>query len=299
MARVDLSNYYAMKGWNNLTGAAPAPATPSPAAPPTAQPTYIAPATPAPTYTAGPDTSGNTMYATGTAGPPTFDWRQGVWQVANRWAPDWAMANPYTAITDANQVATALSGYAPAQRTPAWTAWNNDLTYLKAGQTNTAMPTWYGISQPWGQVAQTPTTAPTPSYTPSPGVPTFNWSQWGGQTATNPIQTYAGTPAWMNDPNWITNPALTSQAEKWAAVMVPWSQAQQNAYQYANDANEAQRRYNLDFGWRQAQDQFTMDQAAKAFDYQKERDKEEFGLARQQIWSRNVTPNTRWMRSWG
>lgn len=263
---------------------------------------------PAPTYTAGPDTSGNTMYASGwattptttaaTSAPPAFDWRQGAWQVANRWAPQWAAANPWTSITDPKAVVTALSAYTPDKNSGAWGQYNTDIKYLTAGQGNTAMPSWYGIQQPWNQVTSPTTNVPGVNYTPQ-YAPTFDWSQWGGQTATNPVQTYAGTPAWMNDPSWITNPALASQAEKWAAIMVPWAQTQQNAYQYANDANEAQRRYNLDAAWRQAQDQFTMDQAAKTAEYQKVRDAEEFALGRQQIWGRNQTPNVRWQRNWG
>ncbi len=207
------------------------------------------------------------------------------------------MNNPYTNITDVNQVTQALANYIPAQRTPAYAQYNNDLTYLKAGQANTAMPSWYGIQQPWGQVSSPNTNVPGVGYTPQ-YAPTFDWSQWGGQTATNPVQTFAGTPAWMNNPNWATDATLTSQAEKWASVMVPWAQTQQNAYQYANDANEAQRRYNLDMAWRQAQDQFTMDQAQKTADYQKVRDQEEFALGRQQIWGRNQTPNVKWQRNW-
>ncbi len=251
-----------------------------------------------PTYGMGADTSGNTMYASGAANAaPAFDWRQGAWQVANRWAPQWAAANPWQNITDANQVTTALAAYAPTQRTPAYAAYNTDLAYLKAGQTNVAMPSWYGIQQPWGQTPTQQTGAPNVGYTPQ-YAPTFDWSQWGGQTATNPVQTFAGTPAWMNNPSWITDPALTQQAEKWAAVMVPWAQTQQNAYQYANDANEAQRRYNLDAAWRQASDQFTMDQAKQTADYQKVRDQEEFALGRQQIWGRNQAPNVKWQRNW-
>jgi hypothetical protein len=112
------------------------------------------------------------------------------------------------------------------------------------------------------------------------------------------VQTYAGTPAWMNNPAWAENDLLAKQAEKWASVMVPWAQTQQNAYQYQSDANEAQRRYNLDAAWRQAQDQFSMDLAKETQNYQKERDKAEFELGRQQIWGRNQAPNVRWQRNW-
>lgn len=303
MARKDLSNYYASKGWNVST---PAPPAPTMSTAPTSTPPPTPATQPAPTYSAGPDTSGNTMYASGampaptysaSSAPPAFDWRQGAWQVANRWAPDWAMNNPWGNITDAAQVTKALSAYAPALKTPAYAQYAADLNYLKMAQGNTAMPSWYGIQQPWGQVSNPNTGVPGVNYTPQ-YAPTFDWSQWGGQTATNPVQTFSGTPAWMNNPSWITDPALTSQAEKWAAVMVPWAQTQQNAYQYQNDANEAQRRYNLDAAWRQAQDQFTMDLSRQAADYQKVRDQEEFALGRQQVWGRNQTPNVRWQRNW-
>lgn len=250
------------------------------------------------------DRSGNTMYALGsasTAQPPAFDWRLGLWQVANRWNPTWAAANPYTNITDAKQVADALSmATLNLSRTdPRYAAYNADIAYINAGNTNTGMPTWYNIKQPWNETPTTPTPTPTTGYTPAPGIPTFDWSQFGGNTATNPAQQFAGTPGWMNDPNWYSNGEKAQQAEKWASVMVPWTQLMQNSYQYMQDSNEAQRRYNLERAWTQAQDQFNMQLSADAAAYQKERDKQEFELGRQQVWGRNVAPNTKWMRSWG
>ncbi|MBP8291146.1 MAG: hypothetical protein KAX65_00145 [Caldilineaceae bacterium] len=287
MARYVAGSGMVTGAWNQNPSAPPSyPTTTTPTTP---TPNPWTPTTTPTTQTAAPSTS---------SAPPAFDWRQGAWQVANRWAPGWAMNNPYTNITDVNQVTQALANYIPAQRTPAYAQYNNDLTYLKAGAANTAMPSWYGIQQPWGQVSSPNTNVPGVGYTPQ-YAPTFDWSAWGGQTAVNPVQQYSGTPAWMNNPSWITDPALTQQAEKWAAVMVPWAQTQQNAYQYANDANEAQRRYNLDMAWRQAQDQFTMDQAQRTADYQKVRDAQEFELGRQQIYGRNQTPNVRWQRNWG
>lgn len=249
------------------------------------------------TYT-GPGTNYNPTYGQSTASaPPAFDWRQGAWQVANRWAPTWAAANPWTGIVDAAQVEQALAAYAPQRSSPLYAPYGADLKYVQAGMANQAMPSWYGVQQPWGQVTQQQTGVPGVNYTPQ-YAPQFDWSQWGGQTATNPVQTFAGTPAWMNNPSWAENDLQAKQAQNWAAVMVPWAQTQQNAYQYANDANEAQRRYNLDMAWRQAQDQFTMDQAQKTADYQKVRDAEEFKLGREQIWGRNQTPNVRWQRNW-
>lgn len=292
MARYVAGSGMVEGAWNQNPSAPPSYPTTTPTTPTT--PNAWAPTPSTTPSTAAPEFQWDPR----TGAPPTFDWRQGAWQVANRWAPTWAMNNPYTNITDVNQVTQALSNYTPAMRTPQYAAYNSDMTYLKAGQTNTAMPTWYGIAQPWGQVSQAQTGSPNVGYTPQ-YAPTFDWSQWGGQTATNPVQTYSGTPSWMNNPNWTTDPGLVSQAEKWAAVMVPWAQTQQNAYQYANDANEAQRRYNLDAAWRQASDQFTMDQAQKTADYQKIRDAQEFELGRQQIYGRNQTPNVRWQRNWG
>lgn len=249
------------------------------------------------TYT-GPGTGYNPTYGqTATSAPPAFDWRQGIWQVANRWAPTWAAANPWTNITDTTQVGKALSAVAPTRVSPQYAQYVTDLEYLQAGPANTAMPSWYGIQQPWGQVTQQQTTVPGVNYTPQ-YAPTFDWSQWGGQTATNPVQTFTGTPAWMNNPAWVENDLMAKQAQAWAAVAVPWGQLAQNSYQYGQDFNEAQRRYNLDMAWRQAQDAFSMDLAKETQNYQKERDKQEFELGRQQIWGRNQVPNTRWQRNW-
>lgn len=243
-----------------------------------------------------PATAGTNMQAAAT--PAAFDWRQGAWQVANRWAPGWAMTNPWTTIQDPAALIKTMAAYIPDRsNTAAYAAYGNDIAYLKAAQANQGMPSWYGTAAPNNTTPTTPATqTPGVNYTPGAGVPTFDWSQYGGTTATSPISGYSGIPSWMNDPNWAKNNSKEAQA--WAAVMVPWAQAQQNAYQYQNDANEAQRRYNLERAWTTAQDQFTMDQAQKTADYQKVRDQEEFALGRQQVWGRNQTPNTKWMRSW-
>lgn len=246
------------------------------------------------TYT-GPGTGYLPNY--GSASPPTFDWRQGAWQVANKWVPTWAAANPWQSLKDTGKLVDALNAVTPDRSAANYAQYAKDLAYAEQGAANVGMPSWYNIQQPWGITPQVSTPSPAVNYTPQ-YAPTFDWSQWGGQTAVNPIQQFSGTPSWMNDPNWVLQPEAITQAEKWAAVMVPWAQTQQNAYQYANDANEAQRRYNLDAAWRQAQDQFTMDQAKQTADYQKVRDAEEFALGRQQIWGRNQVPNTKWQRNW-
>lgn len=249
-------------------------------------------------------TAANTATATSTAPTPgsAFDWRQGAWQVANRWNPNWAAQNAWNTITDPKTVVAALNAARPSNA-GALGQWSTDLKYVNAGQGNTVMPSWYGIStQNPGSFTQpgTPSTNPGQwQFTPGAGVPVVDWSKvnWG-TGATNPLSGGAGAPSWFNDPNWASNANYAKQAQTWAAVMVPWLQAQQNAYQYQQDANEAQRRYNLERAATDVQNQFTMDQAVKTAEYQKQRDAEEFKLGRQQVWGRNIAPNTKWMRSW-
>ena len=82
---------------------------------------------------------------------------------------------------------------------------------------------------------------------------------------------------------------------------LPLAQFEQNRYQYGQDFNEAQRRYNQEFGWQQQQDQFNMGlsgrqqqmaewQAGEAarqwnqqFGYTQQQDAREFQLANDQL----------------
>ena len=132
------------------------------------------------------------------------------------------------------------------------------------------------------------------------------------------------TTDWSVDPN----PAKAGMKQNdnraayasYIAAMTPYLQTQQNAVQYGQDFNEAQRRYNLDKAWQMASDQYTQgitgrqqnmaewnaQEAARQWAmnqaYQQQRDAAEMGLAEYQtnqtVWGRNKAPNVRWMRSW-
>ena len=98
-----------------------------------------------------------------------------------------------------------------------------------------------------------------PYQPPSSWNPTVPAAQTGG----NP-----GAPARTSNP-WVAPTGVnvdpskwtTTNANQWAnymQTMLPYQQYQQNTYQYGNDFNEAQRRWNQQQGWTQATDQFNM-----------------------------------------
>ena len=136
-----------------------------------------------------------------------------------------------------------------------------------------------------------------------------------GQQAQNYTQQTWGSPTWLGGFDW-TKPQMAETATKYAAAVVPVQQMYQNAYQYGQDFNEAQRRFNVQQAWQMAGDTYNMNlsqrqqqmaewQAQEAarqwltqFDYQKVRDQAEQQLALQQIWGRAQAPNVRWMRNW-
>ena len=110
---------------------------------------------------------------------------------------------------------------------------------------------------------------------PWPNTATTPWSQqstWGNndQYSTQPVApsqpqqaqvnqpTQFSPPSWMNwgNADWArSNGASQSLAN--LAQYIPWLQQQQNAYQYGMDFNEAQRRWNEQFGQQQQNDQFS------------------------------------------
>lgn len=107
-----------------------------------------------------------------------------------------------------------------------------------------------GSTQPTGYQAL-PYSAP-PSWTPyQPQTQPLNQGQQATTTPWNPgVPT---TPA-----GWNTQ-ALRDQYGQYLSAMLPYQQYQQNAQQYNQDFNEAQRRWNEQFGWTQQGDRFNQD----------------------------------------
>lgn len=73
------------------------------------------------------------------------------------------------------------------------------------------------------------------------------------------------TPNQWNAGNMSLNPndwkdqATRDQYSQYLSAVLPVQQFNQNSYQYANDANEAARRWNEQMGWTQATDRYNMD----------------------------------------
>lgn len=132
--------------------------------------------------------------------------------------------------------------------------------------------------------------APYPSW--DPNVPTAGTLDPGSPA--NPGN-QAGHPADQSTWDWYK--ANSQQLSNY----IPYAQFMQNAYQYGMDFNEAQRRYNQEFGWQQQQDQFNMGLAGRQqtmaewqasesarqwqdqFGYTQQRDTQEFQLANDQL----------------
>lgn len=100
-------------------------------------------------------------------------------------------------------------------------------------------------------------------YQPTPYQPPPAWTPY--QPTTQPLnqgqpQTVtpwnAGVPT--TPAGWNTQ-ALRDQYGQYLSAMLPYQQYQQNQMQYANDFNEAQRRWNEQFGWTQQGDRFNQD----------------------------------------
>jgi hypothetical protein len=106
--------------------------------------------------------------------------------------------------------------------------------------------------------------------------PTFPSTQTGQQTINNrpgmPASQGTGQgqgftwspPSWVmgqNQAGWAT-PEMTQALQNYGQIL-PYVQLQQNSYQYTNDFNENQRRWDNQFGWQQNTDQFNMNLAAQ------------------------------------
>lgn len=149
---------------------------------------------------------------------------------------------------------------------------------------------------------------------PTPTYPT----QPGAQPGTQPGQWNPNVPAWQYDPgNPMNMPNVGAQnpygydntAAWWAnrdnanamASWLPYGQYEQNRWQYTNDFNEAQRRYDAEMAWRAQTDQYNMGLAGRQqqmaewqtneaarqwneqFGYTQQRDTREFQLANDQL----------------
>lgn len=76
----------------------------------------------------------------------------------------------------------------------------------------------------------------------------------GAQSTSSPWAT--GVPATVDQ--WNTQ-AVRDQYSQYLSSMLPYQQLQQNQQQYSGDFNEAQRRWDNQFGWTQQTDQYNMD----------------------------------------
>ena len=189
----------------------------------------------------------------------------------------------------------------------------------RPGQT-TNWWSWYG--------GQGNNTNPTPNTQPTGNaqIPVPSNPLTPGGTAGNYLGGISGIPTYISTPGSVM-PTGTSQAElatnwqNWVNTATPYLQLQQNAYQYAQDYNEAMRRWNEQTAWQQAADAYNMaltgrqqnmaewqaQEAARqwqeAQNYQQQRDAAEMALSRdmtmQQVWGRNQMPNVKWIRGGG
>ena len=207
---------------------------------------------------------------------------------------------------------TRQTSTAPKKADDPWAALSSWTSGTKAAE----MPTFTFPTTP-----TTPTTTPT---TPSTGVsPTYT-----SGTPSSTTGAITKGPTWLNlDWSNLSAPdtklgAIDPKAgiQQWLSAMTPYLQTMQNAYQYAQDYNEAQRRYDITQKWTMSNDQFnqgitgrqqnaaewqateTARQWQATQDYQRQRDAAEMALTNRQamntVWGRNVAPQTRWMRSW-
>lgn len=176
------------------------------------------------------------------------------------------------------------------------TAWNTD----KSGQSawgsgsafggTTSGSTYSGSNMNYaGQPMTTQPTSPSSgsgssaydwynNWTGTQNGPTYPASTTGAQTSTNlpgsqattggSAGTSSGGFTW-DVPPWIRgltaqqwgDPAMGQAAQNYTAISLPFSQLQQNAYQYGMDFNENQRRWDNQFGWQQNTDTFNMNLA--------------------------------------
>ena len=188
---------------------------------------------------------------------------------------------------------------------------------------------------------------------PGPDTPSYNWGNWNGGVPNippmGPPQNAQPAQNWANQnfqmPDWIGNTrdwwkdgGNQAALGAWAQMMQPWAQMQQNASQYGQDFNEAQRRWNSQFGWQQQGDTFNMNlsqrqqnasewqmneaarQWGQQFQYQRGQDNRTWDLSNRQLsqqdrlamaemanqkqiatmqaYGREQAPNARFVRSW-
>lgn len=116
---------------------------------------------------------------------------------------------------------------APVSPLGAWGAWNP------------ALPA------PWDYMAGT-------------GSAGSNTGGWQADPRANPWGWANAFSGVLSDPKWWQSAQNQSAIQAYSAAMQPFYQYQQNAYQYAKDFNEAQRRWNEEMSWNQSRDAYNM-----------------------------------------
>jgi hypothetical protein len=101
--------------------------------------------------------------------------------------------------------------------------------------------------------------------------PSMDTGPWGGGQSWAPLG--GGQQAQYSSPftgygwgDWNTWKSIDPQAVANFGQMLPWEQLRQNSYQYGMDFNEAQRRWNDQFGWQQQNDRFSQGLAGRQQD---------------------------------
>jgi hypothetical protein len=126
--------------------------------------------------------------------------------------------------------------------------------YGTAPSTGGTTPT-YPSTQPYQVGNQNPNAAPTPNA--RPGSPVQPGTGMGYGFSWSP-------PAWLSNQDqagWGSD-AMAKALQNYG-LLQPWVQTQQNAYQWGNEFNENQRRWDQQFGWQQLSDQFGMNLSAQ------------------------------------
>lgn len=206
--------------------------------------------------------------------------------------------------TSPYQGSTGTSGLSGSNTGGSATYYSNAPT-IGTGNTKTGAPLNNAPATYGGNTSQAMTTQPVGPTTRSSSSdvitpPTDNnfpsgpSGQTGQQTAYQiPGSQVAGGNAYSTSlPDWITGASRESWADpKFAQGVQAYmatlasNQLGQNAYQYTNDFNEAQRRWDSQFGWTQQNDQFNQNmagrqqtQAEKVAEWAQENSQRDFGL---------------------
>lgn len=171
---------------------------------------------------------------------PTFDWSQVNF--------GGQATNPYNRpVQQAQTVATAPAG-----------------TNLGGGTTYTTQPVSPTSGNSPGGSGSTGTNW-WDNWNPGPSAPSATTGQQTAYQIAGSQATGGGTqgftwevPQWMRgltSEQWAS-PTIQQAVANYMAGSLPFSQLQQNSYQYTNDFNEAQRRWDQQFAWTQQGDQF-------------------------------------------